>query len=275
MEIAVKQIFIALMVLSNFAYTQDFKMPESAVFDPVAKRYFVSNYGDGSIIQIDSTGVKSYFKQDLSKPLGMILCENTLYVVDNPKTIRGFNISDGTPALEVQINEARFLNDITRDTSGYLYVTDSNANTIFKINITTGSYSLFVKTKSGNPNGIIYDILNNRLLVCHFKEKATIDVLCLGDSSRSTIVSTELDNLDGLAMDASGNIYVSSWAKGSFAAGFTRQGTIYRYDNFFKNAPVVVTTGYFGPADIYFNIVKKELVIPLFLDQTVEFFRFK
>ncbi len=35
--------------------------PESVVFDSVRNRYIVSNWGDGAIVQIDSTGVQSYF----------------------------------------------------------------------------------------------------------------------------------------------------------------------------------------------------------------------
>jgi len=158
-------ILFATLIISNLSYSQEFKMPESAVFDALAKRYFVSNFGDGNIIQIDSTGGKTYFKKGLSKLLGMLIYENILYVVDNPKTIRGFDITDGSTKLEIQIKEASFLNDITVDDSGFLYVTGSNTGTVFRINIASKTYSPFMKTHGG-PNGITYDKLNNRLLVC-------------------------------------------------------------------------------------------------------------
>jgi len=264
-----KFILLATLIFSNLSYSQEFKMPESAVFDPLANRYFISNFGDGSIIQIDSLGEKTYFKKGLSKVLGMLIYENTLYVVDNPKTIRGFDITDGSIKLEIQINEALFLNDITCDDSGFLYVTDSQGTTVFKINITSQTYSLFVRTSEG-PNGIIYDKSKNRLLVCYFREKAPIDKINLKDLTISTLVSTEFTNLDGLTLDKGGNCYVSAWGPGSFETGFKKQGTIYKYDNSFKKEPTIVSTGHYGPADIYFNKEKNELVIPSLLSDTVE-----
>ena len=271
MKTKIGYLFLLLGIFGQSSHSQVFKIPESAAFDSAANLYFISNYGDGSIVQIDSSGEKSYFKRGLSKPLGMILCGKTLYVVDNPKTVSGFDITDGKPTMAVQIAQARFLNDIAQDTSGFLYVTDSNA--VFKINVVSQSATLFVKTRFENANGIVYDAFNNRLLICYFREKASIDAISLEDSSISAVVSTPFDNLDGLSMDASGNVYVSSWGAGSFASGFTEQGKIVKYDNLFKQEPVVVSTGLYGPADIFFNRVKNELVIPLFLSHTVTFLK--
>jgi sugar lactone lactonase YvrE len=268
-------LLLTALAIFNFSYSQEFRAPESAAFDPPTNRYFVSNFGDGSIIQIDSAGEKTYFKKGLSKLLGMVIQGNTLYVVQNPKTIRGFDIADGSSTLEVQINEALFLNDITSDGSGSLYVTDSRGNAVFSVNIVSQTYSLLVRTKSTDPNGIVYDKSKNRLLVCYFREKAPIDEIKLKDSTISTAVQTGFTNLDGLALDELGNCYVSAWGPGSFAAGFKTEGTIYRYDNLFTEEPTIVSTGYLGPADIYFNVSKNELVIPLFLENSVKFLPLK
>jgi sugar lactone lactonase YvrE len=268
-------LLLTALAIVNFSYSQEFRAPESAAFDPQTNRYFISDYGDGNIIQIDSAGKKTYFKKGLSKLLGMIIQGNTLYVVQNPKTIRGFDIRDGSPTLEVQINEGLFLNDITSDGSGSLYVTDSRGNAVYTVNIASQTYSLFVRTKSTDPNGIVYDKLNNRLLVCYTREKSPIDEISLKDSSISTVVQTGFDNLDGLTLDEQGNCYVSSWGPGSFAAGFKAVGTIYKYDNLFTEEPTIVSTGYLGPADIYFNVWKNELVIPLMLENRVSFLPLK
>jgi sugar lactone lactonase YvrE len=267
-------LFTALAAL-NFSYSQEFRAPESAAFDPRTNRYFISDYGDGNIIQIDSAGQKTYFKKGLSKLLGMVIQGNILFVAQNPKTIRGFDITDGSPTLEVEIKEALFLNDITSDGSGSLYVTDSRGNAVYTVNIASQTYSLFVRTKSTDPNGIVYDKLNNRLLVCYTREKSPIDEIRLKDSTMSTVVETGFDNLDGLTLDELGNCYVSSWGPGSFAAGFKTVGTIYKYDNLFTEEPTIVSTGYLGPADIYFNVWKNELVIPLMLENRVSFLPLK
>ncbi len=268
-------LLLAALIISNLSYSQEFQIPESAAFDPVTNRYFISNYGDGNLIQIDSIGEKSFFKTGLSKLLGMIICENTLYVIENPQTIRGFDITNGNPVLELRIKEALFLNDITSDGAEFLYVTDSNANAVFKINIASQTYSLFVKTELDNPNGIVHDKLNHRLLICYFREQAPIDEINLEDSTLSTVVFTGVDNLDGLTLDESGNCYVSSWGPGSFATGFKKQGTIYKYNHGFTKEPTIVSTEYHGPADIYFNKKKNELAIPLFLENNVKFLPLK
>jgi DNA-binding beta-propeller fold protein YncE len=270
-----KCLLLLILTVSGFLYAQEFNVPESVAFDQLKNRYFISNYGDGNIILIDSAGEKTCFKKELSKSLGMIIHQNILYVVENPNTIKGFDISNGSPVLDLHINEALFLNDITCDDSGHLYITDSNAKAVFKINIIPKTYSLFVKTELDNPNGIVYDKLNNRLVVCYFRENAPLDAISLEDSTISTIKFTGFDNLDGLTQDESGNFYVSSWGSGNFSSGFKKEGTIYKYDNLFTKEPVIVSTGHLGPADIYFNIQKNELAIPLFLENNVIFLPLK
>lgn len=267
-------VLLTILIFALQSYSQEFKMPESVVFDPSTNRYFVSNFGDGSIIEIDSTGEKTYFKKRLSKPLGILIYENTLYVVDNPKKIRGFDITDGSNKLEIEIKEASFLNNITVDNSGFLYVTGSNTATVFKIDIASKTYSSFMKTKGG-PNGITYDKSKNRLLICYFVEKATIDEINLEDSTISTLVRTEFINLDGITLDRDGNCYISEWGQGSFQKGYKKDGTIYKYDSSFAKEPEIVSSGHHGPADIYFNIHKSELVIPSLLADTVEFISLK
>ena len=140
-------LLLVSLIICSLSYAQEYKNPESAVFDPLSNRYFISNFGNGNIIQIDSTGVKTYFQKGLSRLLGMILCNNVLYVVENPKTLRGFDINNGKPVMELQIKEAQFLNDITIDDSGFLYVTDSRGAAVYKIDVANHKYSLLVTNK--------------------------------------------------------------------------------------------------------------------------------
>jgi sugar lactone lactonase YvrE len=248
---------------------QAFHSPESAAYDSVSKRLFVSNYGDGTIIQIDTTGEQTIFQQGLSNCLGMILSDRILYVVDSPKTILGYDICSGELRKKLTIEQAQSLNDLTRDSSGWFYVTDIRGNGIYKTDPDLRTYTCLLTTRSAAPNGILYDPLNHRLLVCFFHEKAPIHVINLKDLA-TTVIQTEFDNLDGLTMDLQGNVYVSYWGAGSFSAGFPTSGSIYRYDNQFAQAPVLVSTGHHGPADIYFNPATSELVIPNLLDNTIQ-----
>jgi len=74
-------------------------------------------------------------------------------------------------------------------------------------------------------------------------------------------VTTKLSNLDGLARDKSGSIYVSSWGSNA----------VYRFDSSFKNPPVLVSEGHMGPADISIIKNKQRLCIPNFISNKVQF----
>jgi sugar lactone lactonase YvrE len=262
--------FLLLPILPFALIAQEFVSPESAIYDARSKRYFISNFGNGNVIAIDSSGKKQYFKQGLNKPLGLTLVKNCLYLIDNPNTVRGWNINTGSAVMNLQIEGARFLNDIAADSAGFLYITDSNTHTVHKIDIATQEYTLFLRTLVDGPNGILYDKFQDRLIICFFFDKAPIQLTYLEDNC-SELIPTHLNNLDGLAINNNGNIYVSSWDSGSFAVGFTRTGAVHKFDNNFRNLPIPVSEGLYGPADIYYNPWKKEIAIPLLLDNGVNF----
>jgi sugar lactone lactonase YvrE len=245
--------------------------PESAVFHSETNTYYLSNFSGRNIIKIDSSGAKSVFKDGLSKPCGIVLCDSLLYVVDNPRRVLGFNLTKGEIILNIYLYEAIFLNDITSDDNGYLYVTDTRKNAIFKIDRINKSYNLFIETLMKSPNGIVYDKLDKRLLVCYFREKSTIDEIDIEEPAIRTLISTGFDNLDGITLDEKGNCYVSSFGPGNFQTGFKYQGTIYMYDKYFREKPEIISSNLFGPADIYYNSYKSELLIPLFLSHRIEF----
>lgn len=265
--------FILILIFTFFALakSQEFKAPESAAYDPIQNRYFISNFGDGNIIEVDSNGVRHYFKKGLAKSLGMIIENDILYVISNFKKVSGLSITDTSEVIEIVIGEAIFLNDITSDNQGNLYVTDSNAKKIYKITNDLKSYSLLWDSNLEGPNGILYNDRTNSIIVCNFTEKALIQSISLTDSSISVLDSTQFNNLDGLTIDNQGNIYVSFWDSGSFKTGFTKRGSVYKYDNDFINNPQLITGNLYGPADIFYNKYNDELVIPLLLGSDVKF----
>ncbi len=265
--------FVILLIFNLFTLciSQEFIAPESAAYDPIHKRYFISNFGDGNIIELDSCGNKHYFKKGLSKSLGIIIQNDVLYVISNFKKVTGFSLTDSSENFDITINEAMFLNDITSDNDGNLYVTDSNAKKVFKLKTNLKTYSTFWESNLPGPNGILYNKYTKSIIICNFTENALIQSIDIQDSTISVLDSTDFNNLDGLSMDADGNIYVSYWDSGSFNTGFMHSGAVYKYDNAFKNNPQLVVDNLHGPADIFFNTCNNELVIPLLLENKVKF----
>lgn len=257
---------LALVCSILFSYSQNLlNNPESIVYDSVHNRYLVSNCGDGMIIQIDSNGVQSYFNTDLTYILGLHIVGDMLYVSSNDDPysgIVGLLLSSGEIGFFVEIPDKELLNDITSDNMGNLYVTDCDANKIFKVNIAGMSYSALIDSGLGYPNGILFDEPNNRLMVlnCLLAGRPILSVK-LDDLTVSTIVETGISAIDGLTEDNDGNYYFSSWTT----------DRVYRYDPLFTNPPEIIAGGFTNPADIFYNKSNDILAIPNFNADTIIF----
>lgn len=195
------------------------------------------------------------------------------FVIEGPNKVSGFDISSRELVFEIFIKEAQFLNDITCDDIKFLYVTDIGQNIIFRIDVVSKVYIKLLETQTTAPNGIVYDKSNHRLLVCYFTSNASIDEIELEDLSTTTLISTQYCNFDGITLDNDGNCYVSSFGTGDYKNGFNKDGAIYKFDKYFDDEPKVLLDNLHGSADIYFNIIKSELAIPLFLDNEVIFIK--
>ena len=258
----IKHYFILciLLLVSSISIAQTYNNPESIVYDKVSDRYFISNKSGNTIVQLDSDNkLTPFVSSGLNGPKGLLIVGDTLISVNNA-SVQGFLLSDASRVFKVSIEGAIFMNDVTTDQKGNLYVSDTGTGSIYKIALKTGKYSSLIN-QLNNPNGLLFDKQRNAILICNWGENAKIQALSLADSSLSDIVTTKLSNLDGLARDKSGSIYVSSWGSNA----------VYRFDSSFKNPPVLVSEGHMGPADISIIKNKQRLCIPNFISNKVQF----
>jgi sugar lactone lactonase YvrE len=227
-------------------------------------RYLVSNWGNGNIIQIDSVGVQSYFSTLGDHVAGLHILGNTLYAASNEGLhagLIGYDLETADTLVVLKIPGMQLLNDVTSDTSGYLYVTEYYGNKIYKIRVSDYNYSTFVNSGLSMPNGILFDEHNNRLLVISEGSPGSpIKSVSLEDSTTSVVVLTGLSSTDGLAEDSERNIYISSWATNS----------VYRYDVTFTNPRELFSSGHSAPADIFINKHDNILAVPNFYRNTVD-----
>jgi len=263
--------FIGIMLLlavvvSPSAYSQNLlNNPESVVYDSLFDRYLVSNFGDGSIVQIDADGNQSYFSRALPRVTGVHIKDDILYVVSNlaPYTgVYGFDLATAEMIFSVDIRGTSLLNDVDTDTSGFLYVSDYYDHKLYKVDIQQQSYSLFVDSTLFWPNGIVFDAPNNRLLVASVEAQGRpIHAVNLQDSTVSVAVYTQLPAMDGLAFDAEGRLYISSWYTDA----------IHRYGQSLENPHEVFSSGHPDPADISVDFTHNLLCIPIFYQNRVDF----
>jgi sugar lactone lactonase YvrE len=245
--------FIILAFVSGSIFAQTYNSPESVEFDYANNRWFIANNGGNNILTRNSTnGALAVFVAtgfSGGGPHGLEIVGDTLYACAG-NSLRAYNIN--TAALVFNINlGATFLNGITHDATGNLYITDYSGNKIYRFNTNTRQFNAFVSTGLSSPNGIIYDQPNNRCVFVQWT--GAIKSVLLSDSTVTTLVaSSGLSSVDGITKDGIGNYYVSSWSP----------QRITRYSNTFTSPTAVVSTGLSNPADIFYNVVADTLGVP-------------
>ena len=118
------------------------KVPESVCYDERSKVLFVSNIdgkpddkdGKGFISKLGTDGSIKVLEwvKGLNAPKGMAMYKNKLYVADLTRVLV-IESSTGKITHTIEIEGAKFLNDLTIDSVGKVYVSDSETGNIFVI----------------------------------------------------------------------------------------------------------------------------------------------
>lgn len=259
---------LTLLAAPAASYAQNLlNNPESVVYDSTQNRYLVSNWGDGTIVQIDTAGNQTYYNTDFMGNhafAGLHIDGDILYASCNVGPNRGlvaFDLATGDTLSVTFILGMSLLNDIATDTSGYLYVTEFNAHKLFRVKLSDKSFETFVDTGITTPNGIIFDEENNRVILIAENESGVPLVgIDLVTRSHTHLIYLYLGGCDGLTKDDDGNLYFSSW----------NTDRVYRINRGFGSAPTTASLGHNNPADIHFNCYYSELVVPNFNRNTID-----
>ena len=242
-------LFIAFSITSN---GQSYSGPESVEFDYANNRWLIGNKNNGTVIARDMNGVFTPFVSGMSSgPYGIEILGNTLYCCHAGGSIRGFDLTTGAQVFNLNLG-ATFLNGICTDGVNNLYVTDFTGKKIYRVNVSDSSFNIFVTGLAKSPNGIIYEAANQRLVFVNWGTNAPIQQVNLSDSLVSTLLTTTLTNIDGIAADSYGNYYVSTWGT----------QTVRKFSNNFTTGPTTVVTGLTSPADMFYNTATDTLAIP-------------
>jgi hypothetical protein len=248
-----KKIFTLISIFSfSIVFSQSYNGPESVEFDFANNRWLIGNKNTGTVIARDMNGNFTPFVSGMtSGPYGIEILGNTLYCCYGGGKIRGYDLTTGAQVFNLNLN-ATFLNGICSDGVSNLFVTDFSAKKIYRVNVNTSAFNVYVTGLTKSPNGIIYEAANQRLVFVNWGTSAPIQQVALSDSSVTTLVTTALSNIDGIAADAYGNYYVSTWGN----------NTIRKFSNNFATGPTTVVTGLTSPADLFYNTLTDTLAIP-------------
>jgi len=231
--------------------------PEHATYDAANNRYLVSCWNSGTVIAIDPDGNQTTFISGLGHAYANHICGDTLFVTSGQYYVKAFDLNTGTLYWSKFVSGAQQLDGIASDNDGHLYMVDAAVvGRIFKLNISDQTFEVFVATGLPSyPQDIIFDEANNRLLLASYDNThAPIVAISLADASPTNLVTTPYGNMDGIAMDIDGFVYVTCYTS----------GFVYRYNQTFTNPPQMIAVGKDGPSGLGYNAVDNILAVPNF-----------
>lgn len=137
--------------------------PESVLLNKNQNILYVSNIngesgtkdGNGFISKLSPEGkvIELEWVKELDAPKGMGMVGNLLYIADLTKVVV-VNTQTGQKVKEITPDGAQFLNDITVDATGNVYVSDSSGKKVYKL--TNDVASVFVEgPELQKPNGLL------------------------------------------------------------------------------------------------------------------------
>jgi sugar lactone lactonase YvrE len=261
-----------------------FATPESVYYDADADRYLVSNI-NGKPNEADNNGFISVLAPDgtvttlkwieggkgkikLDAPKGMAIAKGVLYVADIT-AVRMFDAKTGAPKGDVKIPKATFLNDVGAGPDGKIYVSDTGVKAGEKGFEPTGTDAVYVIEKGkakpvaeskdlGGPNGVL--MTDKGLVVVTF---GSGEVYRLDDKGAKQDVSKPPKGaLDGVVA-VGDSLFVSSWEGSAIFKG--KLGGAFE----------TVLSDQAAPADIGYDTKRGRLLVPHFLDSTVEAYDLK
>jgi sugar lactone lactonase YvrE len=252
-------------VVKMWETPRHFKIPESVVYDRTTNVLYVSNYDgynpsidkgkqsisrislDGGVEDLDwITGIKN--------PAGVTIFRDKLLVAERRRVLL-IDIASREIQNGYEIPQSSFLNDITVDTFGNIYVSDSRKSVIFKL--ADGEFREWLKGEQiSDPNGLIID--GNKLVFGNNGDKC-LKAVDLGTKEITTIVKLGDGIIDGIKVDKNGDYLVSHWEGRLFR--ITPSGDVTKILDI--SVPGIYC------ADFEYITEKSLLVIPTFFDNRV------
>lgn len=234
------------------------KVPESVLYYAPEKLLYVSCI-NGSPTEKDSNGYIAIVSQDgkiinpkwavnLSAPKGMGMYKDNLYVTDLSEVVV-INRKTGKVTKRIPVPKSVFLNDITIDAAGIVYVSDSRTGIIHRME--NDKVSTWMINKDG-VNGLLAS--GDDLYM------AVKDTLYRTNSSKKlTVIATGMDqSSDGIIQNGN-EFIVSCWI-----------GIIYAISTDGKLTTLLDTRAQkSNTADLGFNPETKTLYVPTFFKNKV------
>ncbi len=230
-------LFLAILPVSAAWALQviGLKNPAGFIVDPATGAYFISNENggpsdrdnNGFITKLDENGniVKLKFIEGgaagvtLNSPKGLAILGTTLYVSDID-TVRSFDLKSGRPLGQIDLSAFKvdFLTGLAADNAGALYIADTGADTILKVDTRGGKAAVLAKDKVlAGPHGLAVNPATGALVAVSWNSGKIVEIAKDGGVKvlfGNSFFNARFGNLTGADFDAFGNMYVSDFSQG-------------------------------------------------------------
>lgn len=219
-------IFLLSFLLGASVFAQDVKIiwqsdsllrhPESVVYDAKRKCLYVSNMDKAtpldnletdpvSKVSMDGKEVETEWMNGFSSPTGLVLRNDTLYIVEK-NGLAIVDVENKKIIQRIPVSSTGFLNDLTIDTKGRIFVTESEKDGKIYL-IENGKSSLWYSgNEIGGFNGILAD---GKSLLLGVNSDHTLKKMCLKTQKVKTVAYLGEGNIDGIQKTLSGDYLVS------------------------------------------------------------------
>lgn len=247
--------------------------PEAAYWHADSGTWFVSNLGGGVSLARDGVGWLARYDADgrlldprwvagMDAPTGMASVGNLLYVADRAG-VHEVDVRAARILRTLEIPGSRFLNDVAATPDGDLFVSDFEANRIYRLGRDRKAEVWLEGAQLQNPNGLIVD--GEHLVIATWgpmTDPATFAVRHPGTLLRAHLVSKSLAavgagapiaSFDGIVVAGEG-YFATDWPGGRLLR-ISRDGEVRE-----------VLGGFFQLADLGYSPETRTIALPVMSD---------
>ena len=280
--ILIAALLVGLSLPSEAAQITGLETPNSFIGDPSGKEYFISNINgepeardnNGFITKLNTEGkiINLKFIQggvseiSLHAPKGMSLVGAMLYVADLDQ-LKGFDKTTGKLLITVSCSPPSrspvSLTDVTASPVGLLYVSDQNANSIYRIT-PSDNYRvdlLIHDDRLAGPAGLAVHPTTHHLIAVSWDKGKILEITPDGQLTEleaNGFFTSRFQNLSGVDFDQWGNMYVSDLTKGKI----WRMTRDHRFQ--------VIAEYLLAPADIGIDRTNNLILVPYYYVHAAE-----
>jgi hypothetical protein len=240
-------------------------VPESVLYSAKDKVLYVAQIdgkpggkdGQGGIAKVDLDGkiIAGDWVTGLNAPKGMGIYRSKFYVADITDVVE-VDLKSGKVIKKHEVEGAKFLNDLTIDSKGNIYVSDSETKKVHLIK--DGKISTYHENLT-RPNGLL--AVGPDLLIA---DSGTL-VKLSPDKKVTTIASGMDKSTDGIEQVKPGEYLVSCWA------GFV----YYVKSDGSKQELLNTSADKVNAADIGYDSTRKIVYVPTFMKNSVVAYKLK